>query len=285
MTSSNDIDAESPDSLSNSDSLTTLDSLTTSDSLISFGSNLGRRHEYLTAALESLWEIDGLQNLVASDPVVTKAVGGPEDQPNFLNAVFRVTTTLSPQSLHQHLLEIEEQLGRERRTRWGSRKIDLDLLLHGQMELDEPDLIVPHPRMSFRRFVLEPAIEIAADMVHPSSGCTLAELVEKINNGHVDFTIAGTKHSKPAWLSLAEGLGINGFDEVEFSKSHFADISGRDDVTKLEPQTKLLVFDINEFGKDLHNALIRFRGPTLNLSGRSASEKSREIQAAMATVK
>lgn len=257
----------------------------TVDSLISFGSNLGRRHDFLTAAMESLWEVDGLQNLVTSDPVVTKAVGGPEDQPNFLNAVFRVTTTLTAQALHQHLIEIEEQLGRQRRTRWDSRKIDLDLLLHGQEVINEPDLMVPHARMSFRRFVLQPAMEIAADMVHPSSGCTIGELFAKINNGHVDYMIAGTSKTKPQWLSLVSGFEIDDFDAAEFSKKRFVVVATSEDVSRLESQTKLLVFDTEDFGNGLHDALVRFRGPTLNLTGRSASEKSQEIQAAIATVK
>lgn len=256
----------------------------TFESLISFGSNLGRRHDFLTAAMEELWEVDGLQDLIASDPIVTKAVGGPDNQPNFLNAVFRVSTTLSANQLHKNLIEIEDQLGRERRTRWGSRKIDLDLLLHGPVELSDPDLVVPHPRMSFRHFVLQPAMEIAADMVHPLSGCTIAELFEKTSSEHLSLIVAGTSSSKPGWLSLMEEFRRGDSDESEFSTDQFVEVQHQDDVSTLESRTRILVFDTADFDNKLHDALIRFRGPTLNLTGRSEFEKSQEIQAAIATV-
>lgn len=256
----------------------------TFDSLISFGSNLGRRHDFLTAAMELLWEIKGLENLVASDPIVTKAVGGPENQPNFLNAVFRATTNLSANELHQQLIEIEDQLGRERRTRWGSRKIDLDLLLHGAVELLKPDLVVPHPRMSFRRFVLKPAMEIAGDMVHPLSGCTVAELFEKISSENRRIVIAGTAGGKAEWLSLMKDLRFGNSDAVKYSLEQFVEVKHPDDLVPLESQSALLVFDTTEFDSELHEVLIRFPGPTLNLTGKSETEKSKEIQAAVAAL-
>lgn len=119
--------------------------------------------------------------LAASKPRVTQPVGGPEGQSSYLNAAIRLQTDLSAVQLHCELVKIETELGRERRSRWGSRKIDLDLLLFGLLELDSESLTLPHPRMSFRRFVLEPAKEIAGDLVHASSGLTIDQLLAALD--------------------------------------------------------------------------------------------------------
>ncbi len=85
-------------------------------------------------------------------------------------------TALAPSETLHCLLAIEQGLGRIRQQRWGPRSIDLDLILYGDEIIDQPDLQVPHPRMAFRRFVLEPAAEIAGHMVHPQIGWTLDQL-------------------------------------------------------------------------------------------------------------
>lgn len=94
----------------------------------------------------------------------TAAVGGP-DQGDYLNAVTVVETVLDPRSLLDALLEIERAMGRTRTVRWGPRSIDLDLLFHGESEIDEPGLRVPHPRLHERRFVLDPLLEVWEDRV------------------------------------------------------------------------------------------------------------------------
>jgi 2-amino-4-hydroxy-6-hydroxymethyldihydropteridine diphosphokinase len=103
----------------------------------------------------------------------TEPVGPP--QPDFLNAVVEVETTLSARELLKACLDIEQEMGRERGERWGPRVIDVDLLTYGQDQIDQPDLVVPHPRMHERAFVLAPLTELEADPPLPG-GRRLATL-------------------------------------------------------------------------------------------------------------
>ncbi|MDJ0953400.1 MAG: 2-amino-4-hydroxy-6-hydroxymethyldihydropteridine diphosphokinase [Acidimicrobiia bacterium] len=131
---------------------------------IGLGSNLGDRARHIADAVGALSELD---TLVRVSPLYeTAPVGGPEQGP-YLNAVAVVDTELTPQELLQQCLAIERDAGRERRERWGPRTLDLDLLLYGDAEIDEDGLTVPHPRMTERRFVLEPLLDAWPDAVLP----------------------------------------------------------------------------------------------------------------------
>jgi 2-amino-4-hydroxy-6-hydroxymethyldihydropteridine diphosphokinase len=149
--------------------------------LIGLGSNLGDRGQYLRAALDHLQQLPQTRLLAASTFHDTKPAGGPTVQSLYLNAAARIETSLEPLSLLAELQRIENELGRVREQRWGPRTVDLDLLLYDTLESQSPDLTLPHPRMSFRRFVLEPAAEIAADMVHPINGWTIGKLLDSAN--------------------------------------------------------------------------------------------------------
>ena len=139
-------------------------------SYIGLGSNLGDREGFLRRALELLRvepEIDvtAVSSVRETDPV------GLVDQPRFLNAVARVETDLAPRELLDRMLAAERELGRRRDgPRFGPRTVDLDLLLYGDEEIDEPGLIVPHPRLAERRFVLEPLHELDPGLVVPGRG-------------------------------------------------------------------------------------------------------------------
>jgi hypothetical protein len=109
----------------------------------------------------------------------------------FLNGAVRVETSLAPQALLDALLAIETSLGRRREARWGPRTIDLDLLLYGNLVQETPDLVVPHPRMAWRRFVLEPAAEVGGSLLHPSTGWTVAELLDHLNTARPFLALAG----------------------------------------------------------------------------------------------
>jgi hypothetical protein len=103
--------------------------------------------------------------------------------------------------LAQQLRLIETQLGRQRHFRWDARNIDLDLLLYGNLSIETPDLQIPHPRMAFRRFVLVPACEIAAEMIHPTSGWTLAALRRHWQTLPRSVSVESSDRQLAAWLT------------------------------------------------------------------------------------
>ena len=121
----------------------------------------------------------------------TLPAGGPDAQPAYLNAAAVLQTSLSPQTLLAELQKIEADLGRQRAEHWGPRTIDLDLLLYDNLTRTDPDLVIPHPRMAWRRFVLEPAAEVAPEMVHPGTGWTIARLLDHLNQTPWYLAIAG----------------------------------------------------------------------------------------------
>ncbi len=133
---------------------------------LGLGSNLGDREAALRSALELLGEdVVAVSSFRETDPV------GYLDQPRFLNAAAALETELEPRALLERLLEVERELGRTRDgPRFGPRTIDLDLLLYGDRVIDEPGLVVPHPRLAERRFVLEPLAELDPDLVVPGRG-------------------------------------------------------------------------------------------------------------------
>jgi 2-amino-4-hydroxy-6-hydroxymethyldihydropteridine diphosphokinase len=149
--------------------------------LIGLGSNLGDRRENLEAAVSRLRRHAALHVRSVSQWRETAPVGGPPEQPPFLNGAVLLETALAPHELLDVLQHIEADLGRRRTERWGPRTIDLDLLLYGQLVLDTPTLVLPHPRMAGRRFVLEPAAEVAGAMLHPASGWSVARLLQHLN--------------------------------------------------------------------------------------------------------
>ena len=149
--------------------------------LIGLGSNLGDRAGHLRGALALLEKAPGVVVRAVSSFHETRPEGGPAGQGDYLNAAAALETTLSPGALLRVMLGIESQLGRTREVRFGPRTIDLDLLLFGDRILDEPGLIVPHPRFAARRFVLEPLAEIAPDHVDPVSGRSVAALLRVLD--------------------------------------------------------------------------------------------------------
>lgn len=149
------------------------------ETLILLGGNQGKRIEFLGEARQeisqSLGPITGLSSIYE-----TEAWGMENAQP-FLNQVIRVETNLSAFELMHTLLEIEQKLGRNRKTvtdGYADRTIDLDLLYYGVEIIQEKELIVPHPRIQDRRFTLVPLCEIAPDFVHPVLAKTQSELLQ-----------------------------------------------------------------------------------------------------------
>jgi len=129
---------------------------------LGIGSNLGDRAAHLQGALEALGRVDGLRVVAASPVYETSPVGGPP-QPDFLNAVVAVDTELSARALLEVAHLIEAAAERVRTVRWGPRTLDVDVLLVGDEQIDEPDLVVPHPRMAERAFVMVPLADLAPE--------------------------------------------------------------------------------------------------------------------------
>jgi 2-amino-4-hydroxy-6-hydroxymethyldihydropteridine diphosphokinase len=144
--------------------------------LIALGSNLGDSTDLINHACRTMEQLAGLQLTATSTIIKTAAVGGPANQPPFHNSALLVETTLSPRQLLSEIRSLEQQLGRQQDVRWGPRTIDLDLLLYDNLVIQTADLQLPHPRMTFRHFVLEPACEVAASFRHPVNGATLEQL-------------------------------------------------------------------------------------------------------------
>ncbi|MVN78368.1 2-amino-4-hydroxy-6-hydroxymethyldihydropteridine diphosphokinase [Hymenobacter sp. HMF4947] len=139
------------------------------------GSNLGDRAGYLAEARQNLAATAG--RVVAASGIYETAAWGVEDQPAFLNQVLALETSLPPLALLAACLATEQRQGRERLVRWGSRTLDVDILLYGAEILALPTLTVPHPALPARRFALVPLAEIAPQLVHPQLHQTVAALL------------------------------------------------------------------------------------------------------------
>lgn len=149
---------------------------------IGIGSNLGDRQGNAQAAVANLARHLQIQIVKQSKWHETKAVCLPsEAQPDFINGVVQIETTLGPEDLFQTLKGIEVKMGRKPNPqKWQPRLIDLDLLFYGEQIVETPTLTIPHPHVQERRFVLEPLAEIARDFVHPILKKPVAELFQNM---------------------------------------------------------------------------------------------------------
>jgi len=149
---------------------------------LSLGSNLGDRAVNLRAAVAQM-DVAG-RLLAVSALYETQPVDVP-DQPWFLNCVAAIATDQTPRKLLQLALRVEAEMGRLRTHDKGPRKIDIDVVLFGDLVVDEPGLKIPHPAMQRRRFVLEPLVEIAPEARHPQLGKTARELLAELADGQL----------------------------------------------------------------------------------------------------
>ncbi len=136
---------------------------------VGLGSNLDDPHHQLQRAFRALANLPDT-NVVAQSSLYRSAPLGFVDQPDFVNAVAKIDTTLSPHALLSALLDIEHGHGRERTFRNAPRTLDMDILLYDDLQIDEHGLTIPHPQMHLRAFVLQPLLEIAPDVVIPALG-------------------------------------------------------------------------------------------------------------------
>ncbi len=160
--------------------------------LVGLGSNLPRRREHLAAAVAALDAAPDFEVVEVSPWIETAAVGGPADQPAFLNGALRGCTRLGPADLLDLLHAIEHARGRDRdvEERHGPRTLDLDLLFYGERTIDLSDLVVPHPRLEDRTFVLEPLAHLVPERRLPRTGLTVRARLAALRASPTDSAVA-----------------------------------------------------------------------------------------------
>lgn len=163
--------------------------------LLGLGSNVGDREATLRAAFEEIDALPDVRLRKNSEWHRSPPLGGPPDQGEFLNAAALVETTIPPLALLDELQDIEKRHGRERGEQWAPRPLDIDILLYGREVAETDMLILPHPRMSFRRFVLAPAAEIAPRMLHPVIGWPVERLLLHLTSASDRAAILSTSET------------------------------------------------------------------------------------------
>ena len=146
---------------------------------IGIGSNLGNTSFNCRYAIDQIETLSDC-HVIAQSSLFSTEPDGVTGQPWYVNCIAQISTKKSPFDLLTELMAIESAMGRERRKRWEPRIIDLDILLFGQEIRESHNLIIPHPLMHKRRFVLEPLAELAPDLVHPVFKVTIQELLDEL---------------------------------------------------------------------------------------------------------
>jgi 2-amino-4-hydroxy-6-hydroxymethyldihydropteridine diphosphokinase len=277
--------------------------------LLALGSNLGERAETLRAALAALDELPRCRLEQASALHETAPIGGASGQPGYLNAAAVLETSLESLALLDRLQEVERRFGRVRLETWGPRTLDLDVLLIDDRIIDTPRLVVPHPRMSFRRFVLAPAVEVAADWLHPQVGWSLRRLLAWLDLAPRYVAIVGgptaaarevagqlQQSGLALWITDPTDSAMS-TDAIEAARrealhaaldaqpdvSHVSDFRLADTLDpKLEPRLTVL---LEPAGQQLTELVTRpGRGPWLRLEARDRAAILRELSAALAAM-
>lgn len=148
---------------------------------LSLGSNIGDKAFYLRQAIEEISKLEETEIISVSSLYITKP-WGKNDQEDFLNQVICIKTGLSPQDLLKRLQNIEINMGRKRSIKWGPRNIDIDILLYGDEVIHTEELVVPHPYMKQRLFVLVPLEEINKDVIFPDDGAHIQEVLSRVED-------------------------------------------------------------------------------------------------------
>jgi 2-amino-4-hydroxy-6-hydroxymethyldihydropteridine diphosphokinase len=146
--------------------------------IIAIGSNLGNRLNYIQNAWIKLQKSFDSEILIA--PVYESSPWGLTQQPRYLNTVVSIQSDMSPQEILKQCMKIELENGRERITKWGSRTLDLDIILIDQLMIQKSDLIIPHPHLESRAFVLQPIIDLFPDLKHPKSQIPLKNYLSSL---------------------------------------------------------------------------------------------------------
>ncbi len=176
--------------------------MTTQTAYIGLGSNVGNLKDNIETALAILTDHADVSSVHTSSLYATSPLG-VVDQAAFLNGVAKIQTSLTARELFSFLQHTEQQMGREKCEHWGPRVIDLDLLLYDDQVIEEADLIVPHPQMHLRSFVLKGLCELSGELIHPRLGRSVTQLYERLNG--CDFF---AEPERPQLISVAGNMGV-----------------------------------------------------------------------------
>ncbi|WP_439107267.1 2-amino-4-hydroxy-6-hydroxymethyldihydropteridine diphosphokinase [Congregibacter sp.] len=167
---------------------------------IGLGANLGNAHEALIEAVLGLEQAAAI-NVVGRSSIYRSAPMGPQDQPDYLNAVAALDTTLDPLALLDQMQLLEEKAGRVRGLRWGARTLDLDLLIYGTTALQSERLTLPHPGLLERNFVLRPLADIVGESWQFPDGSTLAQHLDSCPDTELSLTALNWAPGQPEAIS------------------------------------------------------------------------------------
>jgi 2-amino-4-hydroxy-6-hydroxymethyldihydropteridine diphosphokinase len=212
-------------------------------------------------------------------------IGGPAGQDFFLNAAALVATNLSAEELLAELQQIEARCGRTSSERWAARTLDLDLLLYDQLVVEVNQLVLPHPRMSFRRFVLEPAAEIVPQMIVPTIGWSIEQLFDQVCSANDRLAILSSASdlrwelSRQITSQLDAHVVERDIDQALWPEEHTTWISLAGDPRPVGNQPKLTVVLSDNPGEWRQPG----RGPTLRLGTLNQVGIEQEISAAIET--
>lgn len=169
--------------------------------LVSLGANLGDAQATVRAASDLLRSLLAAgDRLELSRLFRTPPVGGPSGQPPFINAVAAINTGLTPWEVWNRIRQVEHLMGRQRIRRWEARKIDLDILLYEDLRIWTRQLKIPHPRMCMRRFILLPALDVAADWIDPVTQWSVEQLAGQLSRGRGSLVLVADREMQPEAL-------------------------------------------------------------------------------------
>lgn len=184
--------------------------------VVAVGGNLGDVGQTFDRAQELALENPDVQSVRSAERFRSVAMGADAGD-SFVNSAWVVETTLEPLALLNLLQQIEKELGRTREVRWGPRTLDLDLIFYGDQVIDLPRLVVPHPHCWYRQFVLAPVVSLVPEFVHPVSGLSTKQLLERLLADPVSIGYAGTLVDEQSFIALT----------AEFSKLEFRRITAQ----------------------------------------------------------